>query len=82
MKCVVIFSGGPDSVTVAYWAKKKGYDIYAITFDYGQIAKREILHAAEITRELGVPHRIIDLSALSDIYEGVTSLVDEAIPIS
>ena len=82
MRCVVILSGGPDSVTVAYWAKKEGYDVHAITFDYGQIAKKEILHAAEITRELGVPHRIIDLSALSDIYEGVTSLVDEAIPIS
>lgn len=82
MKCVVILSGGPDSATVAYWAKKKGYDVHAITFDYGQIAKREILHAAEIARELGVSHRIIDFSALSEIYEGVTSLIDEDIPIT
>jgi len=82
VKCVVILSGGPDSVTVAYWAKNRGYDIHAITFDYGQIARKEIQHAVEIARELGVSHKIVDISALSEIYEGVTSLTDEDIPIT
>ena len=41
-KCVVILSGGPDSVTTAYWAKKQQYDVYSVTFDYGQKANVEI----------------------------------------
>ncbi len=41
VKCVVVLSGGPDSATVAYWAKAQGYQIYPITFNYGQIAVKE-----------------------------------------
>ncbi|MCW4011888.1 MAG: 7-cyano-7-deazaguanine synthase QueC [Candidatus Bathyarchaeota archaeon] len=82
MKAVVILSGGPDSVTVAYWAKAQGYDVTAITFDYGQKAQHEIEIAAEIAEGLGIEHRIVDLSNLSEIYEGVTSLVDKSIDVS
>jgi 7-cyano-7-deazaguanine synthase len=81
-KCVVILSGGTDSSTVAYWAKDRGYEVHAVTFDYGQLAKVEILHAAKITEKLGIEHLIIDLSELKTIYEGVTSLVDESIPLT
>lgn len=81
-KCVVILSGGTDSSTVAYWAKDQGYEVHAITFDYGQIAKVEIQHAAKITEKLGVEHLVIDLSELKTIYKGITSLVDESIPLT
>jgi len=81
-KCVVVFSGGPDSVTVAYWARSRGCEVHAITFDYGQIAKVEIARAREIAGELGVPHKVVDLSALKEIYAGVTSLIDESIPLT
>jgi 7-cyano-7-deazaguanine synthase len=81
-KCVVILSGGPDSVTCLYWAKAEGYDVNAITFDYGQKAKIEIETAKKITNELGIPHKVIDLSNLKEIYEGVTSLVDESMKIT
>ena len=81
-KCVVILSGGTDSSTVAYWSKERGYEVHAITFDYGQLAKVEIKHAANITEKLGIEHLIIDLSELKTIYEGVTSLVDESIPLT
>ena len=82
MKAVVILSGGPDSVTVAYWAKSQGYDVTAITFDYGQKAQHEIEIAAEIAEGLGIEHKIVDLSNLSKIYEGVTSLVDKTINVT
>lgn len=81
-KCVVILSGGIDSTTVAYWAKDQGYDVHAITFNYGQISVKEIDHAKEIGRGLGVSHKVLDLSALKEIYAGVTSLVDTNIPIT
>ncbi len=54
MKCVVVFSGGPDSASVAYWAKDRGFEVNNITFDYGQIAKVEIEQARKIAHELGV----------------------------
>lgn len=81
-KCVVVLSGGPDSSTVAYWAKKQGYDLYAITFEYGQIATKEIEYATRVAEKLGVPIKIVDLSSLKDVFIGVTSLCDENIPMT
>ena len=81
-KCVVVLSGGPDSATVAYWAKKQGYEIYPITFKYGQIAIKETESAQKIAESLGVNTKIIDLSALKDIFSGVTSLCNTDIPLT
>lgn len=81
-KCVVILSGGPDSTTVTYWAKKQGYQIHALTFNYGQIAQKEIEYAAKTAERLGIPTKIIDVSSLKQIYTGVTSLIDKAIPMT
>ena len=81
-KCVVVLSGGPDSTTVAYWAKKQGYDLYAITFKYGQIATKEVNCASRIAEIMGIPIKSIDLSSLKEIFAGVTSLCDEEIPMT
>jgi 7-cyano-7-deazaguanine synthase len=81
-KCVVVLSGGPDSATVAYWAQKQGYQIYPITFKYGQIAVKETESAQKIAQNLGVSTKIIDLSALKDIFSGSTSLVNREIPLT
>lgn len=82
MKCVVILSGGPDSVTAAYWAKARGFEVHAVTFNYGQKAQVEIERARMIAEEMGAEHRVIDLSGLRGIYEGVTSLVDEDMEVT
>jgi 7-cyano-7-deazaguanine synthase len=81
-KCVVVLSGGPDSATVAYWAQKQGYQIYPITFKYGQIAVKETESAQKIAQSLGIYTKIIDLSALKDIFSGVTSLCNTNIPLT
>lgn len=81
-KCVVVLSGGPDSVTVVYWAKDQGYDVSGLTFKYGQIATKEIHYAEEVANNLNIPIQIIDLTALQDIFRGVTSLVDETIAMT
>ncbi|MCX8182331.1 MAG: 7-cyano-7-deazaguanine synthase QueC [Candidatus Methanomethyliaceae archaeon] len=81
-KAVVIFSGGPDSTTLLYLTIKRGYKAYPITFDYGQIAKREIEAAKKIAEGLGLDIKIIDLSVIKDAYLGATSLVDENMPIT
>jgi 7-cyano-7-deazaguanine synthase len=67
---------------VAYWAKDRGFEVNLITFDYGQIAKIEIDHARRIAQEMGVAHKLVDLSSLRGIYSGVTSLVDSDIQMT
>ena len=44
-KALVLLSGGLDSSVVLSVCKNKGYDIYAISFDYGQRHKIELEYA-------------------------------------
>jgi 7-cyano-7-deazaguanine synthase len=81
-KCVVVLSGGPDSATVAYWAKAQGYTVYPITFNYEQIALKETQAAQKIAETLDTKAKIIDLSALKEIFSGVTSLCNTDIPLT
>jgi 7-cyano-7-deazaguanine synthase len=43
-KAVILFSGGVDSICVASYLKSK-YDLYGISFSYGQKADREVITA-------------------------------------
>jgi len=81
-KAVVVFSGGPDSTTVLYLTLKRGFQVFPLTFDYGQLAKREIEHARTIAEGLGLKLLVVDLSTMKEIYAGSTSIVDEKIPIT
>jgi 7-cyano-7-deazaguanine synthase len=81
-KCVVVLSGGPDSAVVAYWAKKEGYQLYPITFNYGQIAVKETASAQKIAQPLGAKTKIVDLSALKEVFGDVTSLCNSDIPLT
>ena len=53
-KALVIFSGGQDSTTCLYWAKKHFDEVHLITFDYGQRHIAEIEAAVKIS-ELAQP---------------------------
>lgn len=62
MKAVVLLSGGLDSTTVAYLAKRSGYAIYALTIRYGQRHERELDAARNVCAQLGArEHRIVSL---------------------
>ena len=67
-KAVVLSSGGLDSTTVMAVAKKQGFDIYSISFDYGQKNRKyELKSARKVAQFFDVrEHRIfkIDLRAL------------------
>lgn len=61
-RAVVLLSGGIDSATAAAIAKAKGYQLYALTFRYGQRHVREAESAKWIATAIGVEqHLILDL---------------------
>ena len=65
-KAVVLLSGGLDSATVLAIAKAEGYDVYALSFAYGQRHAWELECAHAVTSSMGAKeHRIasIDLRA-------------------
>ncbi|WP_027339210.1 7-cyano-7-deazaguanine synthase QueC [Halonatronum saccharophilum] len=58
-KAVVLLSGGLDSTTALYLAKDEGYELYAISFDYGQRHNKELESAKRVAKEAGVKDHII-----------------------
>ena len=63
---VVLLSGGLDSATTAAIAQSEGFELYALTVDYGQRHRFELEAARRVAEKLGiVRHEVlrIDLSA-------------------
>jgi len=59
MKAVVLLSGGIDSTTTMAIAKKEGFDLYALSFDYGQRQKIELESAKRISSGLCAKRHLI-----------------------
>jgi 7-cyano-7-deazaguanine synthase len=80
-KAIVILSGGLDSTTCMGMAQLKGFEIYPITFDYGQRHRHEIINARKVAEHYGVGdrHRIIPLDFLKSF--GGSALTDESIAV-
>ena len=79
-KAVVILSGGLDSTTCMAVAADEGFDIYALTFDYGQRHRREVDCARRVAAHFGArEHRIVNLDFLKQI--GGSSLTDSRMDI-
>lgn len=62
MKAVVLLSGGLDSTTAMAIAISQGYDVYPLTFRYGQRHSKEIESAKKISKYYGKKLKIIDVS--------------------
>ena len=61
-RAVVLLSGGMDSATAAAMTKARGFDLYALSFRYGQRHALELEAAARIAAQLGaVRHAIVDI---------------------
>ncbi|MEK6984991.1 MAG: 7-cyano-7-deazaguanine synthase QueC [Candidatus Thermoplasmatota archaeon] len=73
-RAVVLLSGGLDSTTAAAWAQGEGYDLVALSFDYGQRHKKELRSAQAVAKAMRIrDHHILKLpigqlggSALTD----------------
>jgi len=61
-KAIVLLSGGLDSATTLYLAKKKGFQCFCLIFNYGQRHKREIESAKKIARSANYHYKIININ--------------------
>ena len=67
-KCVIPISGGLDSTVILRLAKSQGYEVHAVSFNYGQ---RHFEREMSCAREQGYlhseTHKLLDLSFFKDI---------------
>ncbi|MDE1724397.1 MAG: 7-cyano-7-deazaguanine synthase [Thaumarchaeota archaeon] len=81
MKAVIVFSGGLDSVCTAAHMKKK-YQLYGITFSYGQKADNEVKIARKFSELLEFKeHKVVDISFMKELYGNTNALTDSKITI-
>lgn len=79
-KAVVVLSGGLDSTTCMGIANREGYELYPLTFSYGQRHQREVEQAKKIAAYYGVSeHRIVDLDFFKQL--GGSALTDKSIEV-
>lgn len=78
-KAVVLLSGGLDSTTALYLAKSKGYEVYAISFDYGQRHDKELASAKKVAEIASVKEHIIVETNMS--AWGGSALTDNKIDV-
>ncbi|MCB2147998.1 MAG: 7-cyano-7-deazaguanine synthase QueC [Deltaproteobacteria bacterium] len=78
-KAVVLSSGGLDSTTVLAMAKSQGYELYSLSFSYGQRHDVELQAAQKVAAAMGVKRHLVSRVDLKPI--GGSALTDDiAIP--
>lgn len=78
-KAVVLLSGGIDSSTALAIARSEGYELYALSFDYGQRHRRELDSARMVAQSLGVKRHLVAVFDLREIG-GSALTSDTAVP--
>ena len=60
-RAVIIYSGGMDSFTLLHDLKAVGYELVALSFDYGQRHRKELSYARTECSRLGIDWELIDI---------------------
>jgi 7-cyano-7-deazaguanine synthase len=77
MKSVILLSGGLDSTTTLALAQKQGFDLYCLTFDYGQRHKVELDRARDIAKHFGaVDHQVVKIDLRQFGGSALTASID------
>ena len=74
-RAVVLLSGGLDSATTAAVALAEGFELHALSIDYGQKHRFELTAARRIATSLGIKHHLTVSVGLADL--GGSALTDE-----
>lgn len=78
-KALVVYSGGQDSTTCLFWAKKHFDEVLAIAFNYGQRHITELEAAKKIAANANVDLKIFSINLLNEVSHN--SLTDTAIDV-
>ncbi|ORU90460.1 MAG: 7-cyano-7-deazaguanine synthase [Cycloclasticus sp. symbiont of Poecilosclerida sp. M] len=89
-RAVILVSGGLDSATVLAYTQQQGYECFALSFDYGQRHRSELIAAKELSKHFNVAdHKTIKLgmgefggSALTDSHIDVPTEQSDGIPVT
>jgi 7-cyano-7-deazaguanine synthase len=77
MNAVCLVSGGLDSATCLAYARKQGYESWALSFDYGQRHRVELEAARRIAETLGaVAHRVVKIDLRAFGHSALTDDID------
>lgn len=71
---LVVFSGGQDSTTCLFWAKKHFEKVVALSFRYGQRHEQEVELARSIACDADVEFHVLDVPLVGQL--GANSLTD------
>lgn len=78
-KAIVLLSGGLDSTTVLAIARSQGYEVYALSFSYGQRHIWELEAASRVAAALGVKqHKVASIDLR--VFGGSALTADIAVP--
>ena len=75
---VVLLSGGLDSMVCAALAREQGFEVVALTVDYGQRHRIELEAAKEIAVDLAARHVVLELDLRA--FGGSALTADIAVP--
>src|SRR5438445_9699605 len=77
-RAVVLLSGGLDSATTLAIVKDEGYEIFALSFRYGQRHEIEIAAAQQVAKSLGVSrHCVLEIDLRAFVGSALTDMIDD-----
>ena len=76
-RALVVFSGGQDSTTCLYWAKRRFEEVYALSFLYGQKHAKEVDLAQQIAHKAEVKFEVMEVPLIGKL--GRNSLTDQSL---
>lgn len=81
-KVVAIMSGGMDSTVLGYLLKEQGFELEAVSVNYGQRHWKELQYAEQVAGDLDIPWHLVDLtdSGLPNLLTG-SALTDPEVEV-
>jgi len=77
---ILIYSGGLDSTVLLYRLLASGRTVKALSIDYGQRHRKELISAARFCERLGIEQRIADLSSIAPLLAGSSQTSEIDVP--